>query len=275
MMWPLSPCPSDCFLSHKGATSSILTCASRAVLCGLCAIRLGPRARGGSAVGRPSTALAGAASSGRFPAPASYLPAQHTATMLGPAAHYAHPPLPGIVPRPLHTAPPPALDAAGHQPSSPPPRLHPSPAGQVSTRSCLSVRHTYSYLLLRESTPSPPPTHTLSVTCHAMSCNVHAVWTAEQSLCRTSLNAAHSAYLLVSPPERAPPASPALQCRAMYMMSVPCAVTLPYRSPCRRLRVLVPPPGREGSLPLSATHYVTCNTLHAVCENGPAPPPPA
>ena len=34
-----------------------------------------------------------------------------------------------------------------------------------------------------------------------------------------------------------PPASPALQCRAMYMMSVPRAVTLPYRSPCRRLRV--------------------------------------
>ena len=44
----------------------------------------------------------------------------------------------------------------------------------------------------------------------------------------------YSCHHLREPP---PPASPALQCRAMYMISVPRAVTLPYRSPCRRLRV--------------------------------------
>ena len=127
-------CFSDCFLSHKGATSSILAaCASRAVLYGLCAIRLGPCARGGSAAGRPSTALGGAAllamSRSRDIALLRQVPRARLITP-GPAysgcaraPRLTMLPLPlGRVPfpRPLLTAPSPALDAAGHQPPAPP-----------------------------------------------------------------------------------------------------------------------------------------------------------
>ena len=170
-----------------------------------------------------------------------------------------------------------------HRPSTPPatsrrrrhPRLHPSPVGPVGTRACLSVGHTYSYLLLRESPPPSPPPHTLSVTSPAMSCNVHAVWTSEQSHSRTSLNAAHSAYILVSPTERAPPRVTclAMSCNVHDVCSTCSHAAIPLSLPPTQSPV--PPPGREGSLPLSATHYATCNTLHAICENGPAPPPPA
>ena len=109
----------------------------------------------------------------------------------GPRLTMPHPPLPGIVPRPLHTAPSPALDAAGHQPSSPPPPPPPFPR-RASGHPVVPVR--WAYLLV--SSPERAHTHTLNVTSPAMSCNVHAVWTSEQSHCRTSLNAAHSALLL-------------------------------------------------------------------------------
>lgn len=189
----------------------------------------------------------------------------------GPRLTMPHPPLPGIVPRPLHTAPSPALDAAGHQPSSPPPPPPPFPR-RASGHPVVPVR--WAYLLV--SSPERAHTHTLSVTSPAMSCNVHAVWTSEQSHCRTSLNAAHSAYILVSPPERAPP--PRVTCLAMScnvhdVCSTCSHAAIPLSLPPTQSPV--PPPGREGSLPLSAAHYATCNTLHAICENGPAPPPPA
>ena len=110
--------------------------------------------------------------------------------------------------------------------------------GQLRRRTPLSAfRWTYSYHLLRARL-SP-----VSAAYRAISCNVHCACclTTTQSRSRTALNAARSAYLLVSPPEREghppPSASLALQYRAMCMLSDSHAVTLPYCSECRPLGI--------------------------------------
>ena len=110
------------------------------------------------------------------------------------------------------------------------------------------ARHTYSCHRLRERVTHPPRRH---LPCNIVQCACCLITT--QSRSRTALNAARSAYLLVSPPEREghspPSASPALQYRAMCMLSDYHAVTLPYRSVCRPLGIPTRVTARErGSL---------------------------
>ena len=130
---------------------------------------------------------------------------------------------------------------------------------------CRPARHTYSCHRLRERVTHPPRRH---LPCNIVQCA--CCLTTTQSRSRTALNAARSAYLLVSPPEREghspPSASLALQYRAMCMLSDYHAVTLPYCSECRPLGIPTRVTARErGSLtPLGVTCLaISCN-VHAV-----------
>ena len=121
----------------------------------------------------------------------------------GPRLTMPHPTLPGIVPRPLHTAPSPALDAAGHQPSSPPPPPPPFPR-RASGHPVVPVR--WAYLLV--SSPERAHTHTLSVTSPAMSCNVQVsrisvvglTYLAKSSLSVAVSRSMHDKYVRITKP---------------------------------------------------------------------------
>ena len=131
--------------------------------------------------------------------------------------------------------------------------------GQLRRRTPLSAfRWTYSYHLRERFSPRQ----------RRLSCNIvqcACCLTTTQSRSRTALNAARSAYLPVSPPEREghpppPSASPALQYRAMCMLSDYHAVTLPYCSECRSLGIPVLPPTTQQPamcMPHMSSHAAT------------------
>ena len=137
--------------------------------------------------------------------------------------------------------------------------------GQLRRRTPLrAFRWTYSYHLLRER--FSPRQRRLS--CNIVQCA--CCLTTTQSRSRTAPNAARSAYLPVSPPEREghppPSASLALQYRAMCMLSDYHTVTLPYCSECRPLGIptRVTAWERGSPTPLGVTCLaISCN-VHAV-----------
>ena len=115
------------------------------------------------------------------------------------------------------------------------------------------ARHTYSCHRQRERVTHPPRRH---LPCNIVQCA--CCLTTTQSRSRTALNAARSAYLLVSPPEREGHPSPRRHLPCNIVQCACCLTTtqLRYRTALNAARsayLLVSPPEREGHPPPSAS----------------------